>query len=467
MKQKSFFTFLLNLSFFSIALLFLAGFSASKLQAQRNSKSLDSARLLAEAADLDQCRNGEIGSEVPCVGNAWVNGNLGPQNSHYKEGDSVPYRYKLTGLTPNVAGQTITIAYDTLHSDVHAIDYLTTYNRTEGAADPCSDLLSATICSNPTTFAIPIDPNVVNNNLTGVQIPGVFTIYGGTITSVSAYTSTPSPSGSAVETSITITFTPTIENPILAVGGHIATRADWGAGNSAIAIAGSPYHMRLLDLNGGGGNQDRSLKVDDFSTSITVIKDVANGVSPTGFSFTANTSALPGSFILTDDGNNNALNNTPRGISSDDFSPSVTVTITENDLLGTGFQLFNIACTGTAGANVTSIIANRTVTVNVQNNESVTCTFTNSALAPSASNAVISGRALNFNGRPISKARVFLTGSNGELRQALTTSFGYYTFEDIPSGETYIIEGFHKRYTFAPVVVNLTDNLTAPNLVGQ
>lgn len=453
MKHKSFSKSFFNISFLSFALLSLVGFSASNLNAQQ----------LNEAADLDQCRNGKIGSEEPCIGNNWVNGNLNPQNTHYKEGDSVPYRYKFTGLTPGTPNQ-VTIGYDSIHSGVHALDYLTTFNRTEGSADPCSDLLSVAVCSSPTTFPIPIDPNVVNNNLTGVQIPGVFTFYGGTITSVSSYTVEPQ-GGGTVRTTITIFFTPTIENSILAVSGHIATRADWGADNSAIAIAGSPYHMRLLDLNGSGGNQDRSLQVDDFSTSITVIKDVANGTSPTGFGFTANT-GLPTMFTLTDDGNNNAVNNTPNGISTN-LSPSSTVTITENDLFGTGFQLNDIICTGTASANVTYFFSSRQVTVNVQNNESVTCTFVNAPLNPSASGAEISGRVLNYYGRPISKARVVLTGGNGELRQAITNAFGFYTFEDIPSGETYVIEGFHKRYTFAPIVVNLTDNLTAPTLVGQ
>ena len=47
---------------------------------------------------------------------------------------------------------------------------------------------------------------------------------------------------------------------LLAWGGHIASQIDWGAGNSAGSISGSPYHMRLLDLDDDGlGNMDRSL----------------------------------------------------------------------------------------------------------------------------------------------------------------------------------------------------------------
>ena len=61
--------------------------------------------------------------------------------------------------------------------------------------------------------------------------------------------------------SVIVTFTAANSTVLLAWGGHIATQVDWGAGNSAGAISGSPYHMRLLELDDVGlGNQDRSLK---------------------------------------------------------------------------------------------------------------------------------------------------------------------------------------------------------------
>lgn len=148
MQHKTFFNSFLSFSFFSLTVICLVGSSAFNATAQERAKFDDTQSLAAEAADLDQCRNGKIGSEQPCTGNNWVNGNLNPQNSHYKEGDSVPYRYKLTGLTPGVVGQ-ITIGYDTIHSDKHAIDYLTTFNRTETTADPCSDILDAAESSFP------------------------------------------------------------------------------------------------------------------------------------------------------------------------------------------------------------------------------------------------------------------------------------------------------------------------------
>src|SRR4029078_12275134 len=101
---------------------------------------------------------------------------------------------------------------------------------------------------------------------------------------------------------ITINFTTTVAPPVLAWGGHIATRADWGNLNSAVAISGSPYHTRLIDLDGSGGNQDRSLSADAviFPGSVTIIKDAVTN-DPQDFSFTTTGGLSPATFSLDDD----------------------------------------------------------------------------------------------------------------------------------------------------------------------
>src|SRR5438105_12771284 len=65
------------------------------------------ARAATEAANIDQCRNGIISAPAQCADNAWVNGNLGEQNSHYREGDSVPFRATLTGIDTSVTTHTL------------------------------------------------------------------------------------------------------------------------------------------------------------------------------------------------------------------------------------------------------------------------------------------------------------------------------------------------------------------------
>jgi uncharacterized repeat protein (TIGR01451 family) len=212
------------------------------------------ARAANEAANLDQCRNGQITAPVQCIDSAWQNGNLGPENSHYREGDSVPFRAVLTNLDASAGNtHTLVIQYDTLQSGTHAYDYLTSYNATETNADPVHDI-SGTTAGN--CFPIPIDLTIAFANPGSTQEPGCIQIYNGTITSVVYGTA-----DATGQRSVIVNFTATDPTVVIAWGGHIASQIDWGAGNSASAISGSPYHMRLLTLDDTQlGNQDRSLK---------------------------------------------------------------------------------------------------------------------------------------------------------------------------------------------------------------
>jgi uncharacterized repeat protein (TIGR01451 family) len=206
-----------------------------------------------EAANIDQCRNGTFDAPVQCAGSAWVNGNLGPENSHYREGDSVPFRAILTDMDTSAASHTLVIQYDTLQSGKHAYDYLTSYNRTETNADATTDVA---VSGPGTCFPIPVDLTILFANPSSSQVPGCISIWNGTITNIQYGTA-----DATGQRSVIVTFTAADSTVLLAWGGHIATQVDWGAGNSAGAISGSPYHMRLLELDDVGlGNQDRSLK---------------------------------------------------------------------------------------------------------------------------------------------------------------------------------------------------------------
>lgn len=288
-----------SLSMLSAVLFIMIGLSVSgsfNVQAQKLSIAARSAAMPPnEAANLDQCRNGGVGeTPQPCTGSGggnagYVNGNAGGENAHYTEGDSIPYRVRFTGLTVG-STNTIVIEYDTTQQGKNAIDYLTSYDRTETAAkgnDPCSDVLSQTICSSPQQFAIPETDERVLAGRDGIlntaddinPIDGFFTCFGCTVTAVSDYSYTGDFTGNSTA-SLTITFTANVENPIIAFGGHIATRNNWGANSSASTIPGSPYHTRLLSLNGASvGQQDRSLN----SNAVNLVQiPTAASVSITG-----------------------------------------------------------------------------------------------------------------------------------------------------------------------------------------
>ena len=326
------------------------------------------------SADLDQCRNGPMSAPVVCTGSAWVNGNANAIQAHYLEGESIVYRMRFDNLA--LTSHTVTIEWDTTQNGKHAIDYLTTYDRTEVSAAPCSGIAG---CGGATTFPIPADPFVTAEGVT--PVPGVFTMYNGTITGVSAYTRTGAFAGNS-QTSITLTFDAAVATPVLAWSGHISTRADWGFDNSAVAISGSPYHTRLLDLDGQGGNQDRSLSTDAvvFPGTITIVKDALPD-GTTSFPFTASGAEMsPASFTLVDDGVHPAAR-------TRSFANLVTFdgsrTVTEGSL-PTGWALTNVNCSITtpSGTQLGTVTPDgdgdgRTATFDLEEANAATCTFTN------------------------------------------------------------------------------------------
>lgn len=336
------------------------------------------------AYDLDQCANGAVGgNEEQCTGAQWVNGNLNHTKAHYNEGESVPYRARFSNLDTSTS-HTVLLEWDTTDTadGLHALDYLTSYDRTETDALACSGVASCSE-SSFSTYPIPADtamqaqPDWTANG--GVQVPGVFTLFGGTITGASAYTFTGSWAGHSA-TGIAVTFTTAVSDPVLAWGGHIATRQDWGMDHSAVSISGSPFHMRLLSLDGSGGNQDRSLSNEAviFPASITIVKDALPN-SSTVFPFTASPAPLPAALTLVDDG--------------DAGAPVASVTYTGIETFGTYtvtegvvpvWSLTGLSCADPTGGTSTSV-ESRTATIALAEADIVTCTFTNTASAATIS----------------------------------------------------------------------------------
>ena len=84
-------------------------------------------------------------------------------------------------------------------------------------------------------------------------------------------------------------------------------------------------------------------------------------------------------------------------------------------------------------------------------------------LAPSAATASISGRILAINGYGIRNVIISLTNaSGGEVRFVRSSSFGYYKFEEVTVGESYILTVRSKRFVFEPDtrIITLLDELT-------
>lgn len=86
---------------------------------------------------------------------------------------------------------------------------------------------------------------------------------------------------------------------------------------------------------------------------------------------------------------------------------------------------------------------------------------------PLAAGAMISGRVVDGTGRAVSRATVVLTDGNGGNRTALTSSFGYFVFSDVPVGETYVARVRHKRLVFEPRLINLSDSFSDLDFVAE
>jgi hypothetical protein len=85
----------------------------------------------------------------------------------------------------------------------------------------------------------------------------------------------------------------------------------------------------------------------------------------------------------------------------------------------------------------------------------------------SSASVGIGGRLLTAFGQPVSNTRVTLTDMNGLSRSALSSSMGYYRFDDVQVGQTYIVAVKTRRFRFQPMAVSVTDDLTELDLIAD
>lgn len=80
----------------------------------------------------------------------------------------------------------------------------------------------------------------------------------------------------------------------------------------------------------------------------------------------------------------------------------------------------------------------------------------------------VSGQTTTPEGQPIRGITVGLTNPAGETRWAITSNFGYYQFEGVPTGQTYtlFVRG-SKRHTFETRTFGLNDAIDNLDLIGE
>jgi uncharacterized repeat protein (TIGR01451 family) len=203
----------------------------------------------ASASEATQCANAKNDSD-PDTCELWVNGNLNHSKASYFEGEAIPYRVAIDAVIGHE--YEITIGWDAVVSDENALDFLTTYDRDVTSADPCSGDSLCTLATPSSIAAIPSDmrmqrgrDDIGGNDDDITQVPGEFTVWGGTIAMVGGYNYPADFSYTgAHEITLTLRIVANADSVVLAWGGHMASRLDWGNANGVVNLNGSPYHMR-------------------------------------------------------------------------------------------------------------------------------------------------------------------------------------------------------------------------------
>lgn len=111
--------------------------------------------------------------------------------------------------------------------------------------------------------------------------------------------------------------------------------------------------------------------------------------------------------------------------------------------------------------------------VNASNDAAVNLTITShngvvNISGPTAAAVSISGRVTTADGRGIRNSRVYLTdAATGETRFATSSAFGYFHFEGIAVGQTYLVGVLSKRYRFDQQIIAPQDDLADLNFSAE
>lgn len=132
-------------------------------------------------------------------------------------------------------------------------------------------------------------------------------------------------------------------------------------------------------------------------------------------------------------------------VSSEIVASGGTFTLEKTVTAGGGNQMSQSALNqaGTTGQTIAGIRSNG-------GNYSLYSGFwTPDNLAPTAANAVVGGRILTAYGAGIRNVQITITFPTGEIRSTVSSTFGYYSFAEIPVGGTYLITVSAKKYAFS------------------
>ena len=90
-------------------------------------------------------------------------------------------------------------------------------------------------------------------------------------------------------------------------------------------------------------------------------------------------------------------------------------------------------------------------------------------LEPTAAYVSVGGRIMTVDTQGIGSAQITLQAADGAMQSAISNAFGYYRFENVMVGETYLATVSSKRFSFVQpmMVVTVVDEITDLDFVGS
>lgn len=256
-----------------------------------------------------------------------------------------------------------------------------------------------------------------------------------------------------------------------------------GGGNS-----GATFNADFIELyNQGGTPVNLTGYTLYYKPATGATFSVANSVALTGtipamgyFLVQASTPGTNGAALPTPDQsvniglaapNGNVLLTNPMFASTAPFACPAPGAVGVSDRVGYGTGDCPEVTAAPAGSNSTSV-SRATPPVDTNNNsvDFTAGTPTPQASGTTAAEGTITGRARTENGRGIKHAVIMLTGGNLESPiYATTNQFGYYQFEDVGVGQSYVLQINSGRYSFqnSSRVINLGDSLTDEDFIAD
>ncbi len=134
-----------------------------------------------------------------------------------------------------------------------------------------------------------------------------------------------------------------------------------------------------------------------------------------------------------------------------------------------GFTYYTLSDYNSLAPGVKTVNLGNITTLGISPGDPITSTATDAngntseftpTLTPTAAAVSISGRILTNLGTGLWNAVVTLTDQTGNARQARSSSFGYFNFEDLEPGQIVIIEVRAKEYQFEPRVISVFEDIS-------